>query len=108
MPSFDKKYKHLSYSIKKNFILLGSAHNYKEIKIKEKQKVNKIFLSSLFKKNKNFLGLYRFKILENISSNKCIALGGVNKKNIKRIKLTNVTGFAGISFFKKKAPMRGP
>ena len=108
LPSFDKKYKHLSYSIKKNFILLGSAHNYKEIKIKEKQKVNKIFLSSLFKKNKNFLGLYRFKILENISSNKCIALGGVNKKNIKRIKLTNVTGFAGISFFKKKDPMKGP
>ncbi len=108
LPSFNNKYEHLSYSIKKSFILLGSAHNYKEIKIKEKQGVNKIFLSSLFKKNKNFLGLYKFKILENISSNKCVALGGISEKNIKKIKLTNVIGFAGISFFKKKAPIKGP
>ena len=31
--------------------------------IKELQKVQNIFISSLFKKNKNYLGIYRFKIL---------------------------------------------
>ena len=49
-----KDYLHLSYKFKKKFILIGSAHNLKEIRIKEKQKVNEIFLSSLFKKNNNF------------------------------------------------------
>ena len=45
--------KHLAYSFKKNFVIIGSAHNLKEIRIKEKQNVKKIVLSSLFKKNKN-------------------------------------------------------
>ena len=62
IPSFNNNYKHLSYSISKDFILVGSAHNSKEIKIKELQKVQSIFLSSLFKKNKNYLGLYRFRL----------------------------------------------
>ena len=61
IPSFNKEFGHLSYSLKNDFILIGSAHNLKEIKIKEKQKVNKIFLSSLFKKNKNYLGINQFK-----------------------------------------------
>ena len=33
---------------------------------------------------------------------KVIALGGVNKKNIKKIKLLNVYGFAAINYFQKK------
>ena len=55
VPSFNRNVNHLAYSIKKSFDLIGSAHNLKEIRIKEKQGVKKIFLSSLFKKNKNFL-----------------------------------------------------
>ena len=66
IPSFNKKYDHLSYSIHPNFIIIGSAHNLKEIKIKELQKVQSIFISSLFKKNKNYLGLNKFKIISNI------------------------------------------
>ena len=54
IPSFNKNTTHLAYPFKKNFNIVGSAHNLKEIKFKEKQKVNKIFLSSLFKKNKIF------------------------------------------------------
>ena len=52
IPSFNRDKKHLSYTFKKNFILLGSAHNFYEIKTKELQKVNEIFLSSIFKKKK--------------------------------------------------------
>ena len=89
-------------------MIIGSAHNLKEIRIKEIQKVNAIFLSSIFKKNKNFLGLNKFKNISKISKKKVIALGGLSKSNIKLLKLTNCYGFAGISLFKKKAPKKGP
>ena len=104
LPSFNQSYYHLSYSIKKNFVLLGSAHNYKEINIKKKQKVKKIFLSSIFKKNKNYLGLNKFKNYTNNSNYKFVALGGISNTNIKKIKLTKAVGFAAISYFKKKGP----
>ena len=92
---------------------MGSAHNIKEIRLKEKQKVSLIFISSIFKKNKNYLGLNRFINLEKLTKTNIIALGGINKKNIKKLSLTNCVGFAGISFFKKirskkKAPKKGP
>ena len=54
IPSFNKSTKHLAFSLKKKFSLIGSAHNNKEIKIKEIQNVDRIFLSSAFKKNKNY------------------------------------------------------
>ena len=66
------------------------------------------FLSSLFKKNKNYLGIYRFKFFENFVKNKLIALGGISQNNIKKLSLLNILGFAGISFFKKKGPHKGP
>ena len=66
IPSFNKTTKHLAYSFKKNFKIIGSAHNLKEIRIKEKQNVNKIFLSSLFKKNNNYLGINKFKSISKL------------------------------------------
>ena len=99
LPSFYNHLKHLSYSLKKNFIIIGSAHNLKEIKTKELQKVDKIFLSSLFKKNKNFLGINKFKLLSNLTKKKIVVLGGISKNNLKSLKLINNPDFAGISYF---------
>ena len=99
IPSFNKKFDHLSYFYKKNFEIIGSAHNLKEIRLKELQKVNKIFLSSLFKKNKNFLGINRFRHLSNLTKKNIVVLGGVSKKNLKLLKLVNCKEFAGISYF---------
>ena len=99
IPSFNKCFKHLNYNLKKHFMILGSAHNMKEIRLKEKQRVSIIFISSIFRKNKNYLGLYRFLNLEKLTKNKIIALGGINKRNIKKVSLTNCVGFAGISYF---------
>ena len=99
MPSFNKNLNHLSFSLKKKFQIIGSAHNLKEIKIKEDQKVEKIFLSSLFKKNKNFLGINKFKLLSKLTKKKIIVLGGISKSNIKKLQLLNISGFAGISYF---------
>ncbi len=99
IPSFNKDTKHLAYSIKKDFNIIGSAHNLKEIRIKENQNVRKIVLSSLFKKNQNFLGINKFKLLAQQTSKKIIVLGGISKENIKILKLLNNPDFAGISFF---------
>ena len=41
IPSFNKTTKHLAYSFKKNFNVVGSAHNLKEIRMKERQNVNR-------------------------------------------------------------------
>ena len=99
IPSFNSKIKHLAFSYKKNFLIIGSAHNNREIKIKELQKVEILFLSSLFKNNKNFLGVNKFKILSNLTKKKVVALGGITSKNRKKLKLLNCFGFAGISYF---------
>ena len=100
IPSFNNDKKHLSYSFKKSFIILGSAHNLYEIRSKESQNVKAIFLSSIFKKNKNFLGINRFKLLSHLSKKPLIALGGISNNNLKKLNLINCCGFAGISFFK--------
>ena len=99
IPSFNKSTTHLAFSYNQKFNIVGSAHNIKEIKIKEKQGVNKIFLSSLFKKNKNFLGINKFRLLSKLTNKKIVVLGGISKKNLKKLKILNLSEFAGISFF---------
>ena len=99
IPSFNNSLKHLAYSYKKNFELIGSAHNLKEIKVKENQNVNKIFLSSLFKKNKNFLGINKFKLLSRLTKKNIVVLGGISKDNKKKLNLVRQLNFAGISYF---------
>jgi thiamine-phosphate pyrophosphorylase len=99
IPAFNKNLKHLAYSYKKKFKIIGSAHNFKEIRIKETQNVKKIILSSLFKKNKNYLGINKFKLLSKLTKKKVVVLGGVSAKNIKKLSLLNQSDFAGISFF---------
>ena len=108
IPSFNKNFNHLNYSYKRNFKIIGSFHNLKEMKIKELQKVEKLFLSSLFKKNKNYLGLNKFKIISRYTKQEVIALGGISKQNIKKLNLLCNKGFAGISYFEqKKGPSKG-
>ena len=99
IPSYNKCLNHLAYSYKKKFKIIGSAHNLKEIRLKESQNVQKIFLSSLFKKNKNFLGLNKFKLLSKLTNKHVVVLGGITKKNKRKLSLLNQNDFAGISYF---------
>ena len=103
IPSFNKNFFLKKNCYPKNFILAGSAHNTKEIRIKEKQNVDLIFLSPIFKTHKknDFLGIIKFKNLSNFSKKPIIALGGLNNKNIKKLKMTNSIGIAGISHVKE-------
>ena len=83
--------------------LLGSAHNLKEINQKKRQGIDIIFIAPTFKVNKsnNFLGVTKFNILANLLNGKTIALGGINKNNIKKIKMLNCYGYASISYIKE-------
>ena len=102
LPSFNRNFKHLNYNLKTSFLIMGSAHNIKEIRLKEKQKIDLIFLSSLFKKNKNYLGIYKFINLKNLTRKKIIALGGISNTNLAKVKLLNCYGYSGISHFEQK------
>jgi len=79
---------------------MGSAHNVKEIKTKEKQGIELIFISPVFKtkKYKKKLGITKFNILAKTTKKKIVALGGINKKNISLLKMTNIDAISGISF----------
>ena len=107
IPSFNKITNFKFYKRNSKFLLLGSAHNQVEIKVKEKQGVDIIFLAPTFKvnKSKNYLGVIKFNLLSQLTNKKVIALGGVNEFNLKKINILKADGFASISFFKKKAPI---
>ena len=104
IPSFNKNFRVQKYNLRKNFLILGSAHNFIEIKEKEKQGVDIIFLSPLFKTKhyKKGHGVIKFNFITRISAKKIIALGGINKSNFNYLKITNACGFSGISYFKNE------
>ena len=109
IPAFNKV-KKFSNLEKKNIIILGSAHNQKEISEKISQNCNAIFLSPIFyvKKSKSFLGLHKFNFLSSSNKINFYALGGISEKNIKKLKLLAIKGFGGITLFKKKPAFKRP
>lgn len=107
LPSFNNQLNYVGkYSLPKNFKIVGSAHNLKEIRIKEAQQCSEIFLSPLFltKNYQKSLGIIKFNLLSMNSRKKVVALGGIREGNLKKVFLLKVNGIAGISLFKKKAP----
>ena len=104
IPSFNNKINYAqNYSLPKKFNIIGSAHNIPEINLKLKQKCNEILLSPIFKvnKSKKFLGINKFNFMTLNKKAYFIALGGINEKNYKKIKLLRINGFASISWAKK-------
>ena len=95
---------------KRNFKIVGSAHNHKEISEKISQKCAVIFLSPAFyvKKRKYYLDTYKFNFLTLFKKKNFFALGGINEYNLKKIKLLNVKGLGGISLYKKKPAYKRP
>jgi len=109
IPSFNNV-KRFSNLEKKNLIILGSAHNQKEIHKKILQNCKAIFLSPLFyvEKSKKFLGIHKFNYLSFSNKKNFYALGGISEKNITKLKLLYIKGFGGISIFKKKPASKRP
>jgi thiamine-phosphate pyrophosphorylase len=89
-----------------NYKIIGSAHNIKELNIKKKQGCTKFIYSRLFetkyKHKKGFLGVIRFNLFKNLRKDHLIPLGGINLKNLTKLKLVNSTSFAIMSEIKKK------
>ena len=103
IPAFNKTKMFLNLE-KKNLIVLGSAHNQKEIQEKILQKCKAIFLSPVFyvKKSKSFLDIYKFNSLSYLNKINMLALGGINEHNISKLKLLHIKGWGGVGMFKKK------
>jgi thiamine-phosphate pyrophosphorylase len=109
IPSFNKT-KNFSNLENKKLIILGSAHNQKEIKEKIFQKCSAIFLSPVFciQKSKKFLDIHKFNIISRSNKINILALGGITKHNMRKVKLLHVQGFGGIRIFKKKPAFKRP
>ena len=99
LSSYNKKIYH-------NINVIGSAHNYREIYQKIKQKCKFVLLSRLFKtsyKNKkSFYGLSKFNLMIKKYNIKIFPLGGIKDNNLLKLNLINSSGFAIMSEIKKK------
>ena len=102
IPSFNKNLIP-SFHLKRCFMILGSAHNLKQLNQKKKQNIDFLFLSPIFKikKRKYFLSTIKYNILSNNFEGKTIALGGINKENYKNLRIINCYGFASISYIEE-------
>ena len=105
LSSYNHSFKQLNVKRSK-FDIIGSAHNFSEIKLKLKQGCTYILMSKLFivnyDKKSPFLGVVKYnQYLQNIY-NKLIPLGGINYNNLTKLKNLNCAGFALKSEVKKK------
>ena len=98
------------YNFNKRIVRIGIVHNQREYYEKIQQKCDYIFLSPIFL-NKKYsvsknLGILKFNLISLNWKIRILALGGINKKNLKKIKLTKSAGIGAITFFKKKGPLQ--
>ena len=99
MSSYNKKIYH-------NIHVIGSAHNFKEINQKIKQRCKLILFSRLFKtiyKNKqDFIGVTKFNLISKNYKIELIPLGGIRNTNLLKLNLIKSKGMAILSEIKKK------
>lgn len=92
----------------KKINIIGTVHSQLEFYFKLQQGCSAVFLSPIFKTEKysdnKTLDILKFNQITKIWSIPFYALAGINEKNFKRLKLTNVDGWGGISIFNSKGP----
>ena len=102
--SYNKSFRH-SHIQRKNFDIIGSAHDASEIYLKNYQRCNQILLSKLFKVDYDskapYLGVIKFNNYLKISNN-LIPLGGIKYSNLNNQRQIKSSGFAIYSEIKKK------
>jgi thiamine-phosphate pyrophosphorylase len=88
-----------------HFKIIGSAHNIRELNIKNLQGCSKIIFSRLFKTSykykKGSLGIVKFNLFKLLRKEILIPLGGINLSNLNKLKLVQSEGFAMMSEVKK-------
>ena len=45
------------------------------------------------------MGVNKFKLISKYTKKKVVVLGGVSKENVRKLRLVNMSEFAGISYF---------
>jgi len=99
------------YNFNKRIVKIGVVHTQKEYYEKKQQKCDYIFLSPIFFNKKysvnKILGTLKFNLISLNWNIKILALGGISKENLKKIRLTKSIGIGAITFFdKKKGPLQ--
>jgi thiamine monophosphate synthase len=94
-------------SFKKSFFIIGSAHNMLEYHIKIRQKCKSVMFSPIFYNKKysynKILGVIRFNLISKQWKTNICALGGVNLKNLSKIKMTASRSVAFVSLINETA-----
>jgi thiamine monophosphate synthase len=87
---------------KQKIKIIGKVHNQKEFFLKKQQKCERIIFSPIFLTKKyssnQILNINKFNLISKNWNVKIFALGGINIKNIFRLKMLNINGFAIKSF----------
>ena len=106
LPSFNKNYIRINSASLKNFQIIGSAHNLREISLKTKQGCKEIILSRLFKTNyknkKTYYDTNKFNLLVRNFKTSFIALGGIRSNNLMKLQIVKCSGIAILSEAQKK------
>jgi len=108
----NKNKKIVKLSTKKNFKIIGLAHNRFEYFFKKKQLCETIMLSPIFYNYKytlnRILGVIKFNLITLNWNSKICALGGINLKNLKNIKMTKSNSVAFISMMNSNLKNKKP
>ena len=98
--------------LKKNFKIIGSAHNQLEYSLKNKQSCEMIMLSPLFYNKKysqnKILNVCKFNLLCMGWDKKICALGGISLNNLKKLNMTRCSAVAFISLMKENNQKKSP
>ena len=97
---------------KKNFKIIGSAHNQLEYFLKRKQLCDVVMLSPLFYNKKysqnKILNVCKFNLISMNWNKKICALGGINSNNLKKLNMTKSSSAAFISLMKENNQKKSP
>jgi thiamine-phosphate pyrophosphorylase len=97
---------------KKNFKIIGSAHNQLEYSLKNKQFCEMIMLSPLFYNKKysqnKILNVCKFNLISMNWDKKICALGGINLNNLKKLNMTRSFAVAFISLMEQNSQKKSP
>ena len=97
---------------KKNFKIIGSAHNQFEYYLKKQQLCEMILLSPLFYNKKYsqnmILNVCKFNLISMNWKKKICALGGINLNNLKKLNMTRSSAAAFISLMKQNGQKKSP
>jgi thiamine-phosphate pyrophosphorylase len=97
---------------RKNFKIIGSAHNQLEYSLKKKQLCEMILLSPLFYNKKYsqnmILNVCKFNLISMNWKKKICALGGINLNNLKKLNMTRSSAAGFISLMKQNGQKKSP